>query len=220
MSNPITEQFSELNKAALDQWIKFSQLSIENIERFSNIGICAAKESLENQVKQLQNLPSAKDAQGWAGWRQKAAENQLESVASYARKIYEATTATQQEVGKVLEEGVQQYQKNVNAWVDTASRSAPAGSEVAINALKNGISAGNAAIDGFQKATRQAAEVAEAGVKAAVSATLNTVKQAQQHATQTANSAAQHFNNTVAQNTAAATTQSSAATQSNKKAVN
>lgn len=201
MSNPTTEHWAELNKAALDQWIKLSQLTIENAERLANLNISAAKETLEEQVKTLQTLPNIKDAQGWATWRQKAAETQLDSFFGYTRKVCEATAATQSDLGKVVEDGLQQYQKQINTWADTAGKSAPAGSDLAINAIKNGIAATHAAIDGISKATRQAAEFADAGVKAAVNATMNTVKQAQQ-----------------ATSAAAATT--AAAAQNNKKAAN
>lgn len=217
MSNPVAEQWSELNKTALDQWIKLSQLSIENAERLSNVSINAAKESLEEQVKHLQSLPHVRDGQGWARWSQKTAEAQLDSFFGYTRKLYEAAATTQDEVGRVIEDGVQQYQKNVNAWVENVSKSAPAGSEFAINALKNGISATNTAIDGLNKATRQAAAVADAGVKAAVNATINTVKQAHNQASAAQQQAVQTVANTAA---AAVHNVTQSQQQSNKKAAN
>jgi phasin family protein len=190
MSIPNTEHWSELNKSILDQWIKLSQLSIENVERLANVNISAAKETLEEQVKNIQALPQIKDTQAWSSWRQKTADAQLESLFGYTRKISEAAAATQGEITKLVEEGIQQYQKNITAWADNASKSAPAGSELAVNAFKNGVAATHAAIDGISKATRQAAEIADAGVKAAVNATISTVKQAQQQTTQATNAAA------------------------------
>jgi phasin family protein len=206
--NPL-ETLNEFNKSALEQWIKFSQTSIENAERIANLNINTAKESLEEQVKHFQALPCIKDTQGWAAWRQKAAESQLDAFFGYARKVYETTSATQGEITKAVEESIQSGQKNLNAWVDNNTKSAPAGSDVAINALKNGIAATNAALDSINKASRQAAEATEAGVKAAVDATLNTVKKAQQQANQAFHTAA---------NTAA--NAANHAHQSNKKTAN
>ena len=59
------------------------------------------------------------------------------------------------------------YQKGVAQWVDQASKSAPAGSDVAVNAFKSTIAATTAAFDQFQKATKQVVNFADANVRAA-----------------------------------------------------
>jgi len=51
--------------------------------------------------------------------------------------------------------------------VDKASKSAPAGSEVAVNAFKTTIAASTAAFDQFQKASKQVVSLADASVRAA-----------------------------------------------------
>ena len=57
-------------------------------------------------------------------------------------------------------------------WVDKASKSAPAGSESAINAFKSTIAATTAVFDQFQKASNQVVSLADANVRrAAASAT-------------------------------------------------
>jgi hypothetical protein len=53
------------------------------------------------------------------------------------------------------------------SWVERASQSAPAGSDVAVNALKSTFAASTAAFDQFQKATRQVVDLADASVRAA-----------------------------------------------------
>ena len=52
-------------------------------------------------------------------------------------------------------------------WVETASKSAPAGSDVGFNALKSTVAATTAAFDQFQKATKQVVSFADASVRAA-----------------------------------------------------
>ena len=67
----------------------------------------------------------------------------------------------------LAEESWKSYQKGVAAWVEKASQSAPAGSDVAVNALKSTFAASTAAFDQFQKATKQVVDLADASVRAA-----------------------------------------------------
>lgn len=59
--------------------------------------------------------------------------------------------------------------KGVAAFVDKASKSAPAGSDAAVNAFKSTFAASTAAFDQFQKATKQVVNLADASVRAAAS---------------------------------------------------
>ena len=59
------------------------------------------------------------------------------------------------------------YTKGVASFVDKASKSAPAGSDVAVNAFKSTFAASTAAFDQFQKATKQVVNLADASVRAA-----------------------------------------------------
>ncbi len=69
------------------------------------------------------------------------------------------TTATQVEFGKLIEEQVAEFNRQVVATLDRMSKNAPAGSEVGIAALKSGIAAVNSTYDNLSKVARQFAEV-------------------------------------------------------------
>jgi hypothetical protein len=64
--------------------------------------------------------------------------------------------------------------------VDSASKNAPAGSENAVALMRSAVAAANNAFESVQKATKQAADVAEANLQAmtatAVKATQGTAK--------------------------------------------
>ena len=75
-------------------------------------------------------------------------------------------------------EGQRYIGQQVNEFVESISKNAPAGSETAVNALKSGIAAGAAAINSMTKAAQQVAEFADSSVKAANSATVDAVKTA------------------------------------------
>ena len=62
------------------------------------------------------------------------------------------------------------------SWVDTAAKSAPAGSESAINAFKSTIAATTAAFDQFSKAGKQVVSLADANVRRAAATASKNVK--------------------------------------------
>jgi hypothetical protein len=80
-------------------------------------------------------------------------------------------------VGKVVEAQVAELQKNVLAAVDTALKSAPAGSENAVALVKSSVAAASNAFDSVQKAAKQAAEAAEANFKRVTTSVVNRTQQ-------------------------------------------
>ena len=60
---------------------------------------------------------------------------------------------------------------NQKFGMESATKAAPAGSDVAVNALKSTFAASTAAFDQFQKATRQVVNLADASVRAAAATT-------------------------------------------------
>ena len=71
---------------------------------------------------------------------------------------------------QVVESQVSELNKNLGLALDEAVKTAPAGSDVAVNALRSAISAANSAYDSMTKAAKQASEIAEANIAAATSA--------------------------------------------------
>jgi phasin family protein len=162
-----TEQFSELNKASVSNAIKLASLSIENAEKLVQLNINAAKLAIAQAVEGAQAAASAKDVQELLSLRAKLAEVGVQSATGYSRTLYELSSQAQAGFSALAEESWSSYTKGVAAWVEKASANAPAGSDVAVNALKSTFAASTAAFDQFQKATKQVVDLADASVRAA-----------------------------------------------------
>ena len=74
--------------------------------------------------------------------------------------------STNAEVAKVAEVQLADAQKKFMATVDSAAKSAPAGTESAVALVKSAISAASNAYESAHKAAKQAADVAEANFQA------------------------------------------------------
>ncbi|MDQ2918119.1 MAG: phasin family protein [Pseudomonadota bacterium] len=162
-----TEQFAEINQANVSNAIRLASFSIENAEKLVSLNINAAKLAIAQAVEGAQAAASVKDVQELLALRAKLAEVGVQSATGYSRTLYELSSEAQAGFSVLAEQTWNAYTKGVASWVEKASQSAPAGSDVAVNALKSTFAASTAAFDQFQKATRQVVDLAGASVRAA-----------------------------------------------------
>ena len=166
MYNP-TEQFAEINKASVANATRLAALSIENAEKLFKLNLTAAKAAFQQGVEGAQAAASVRDVQEMMALRAKYAESGVQTALSYSRTLYDLASEAQAEYSSMAEELWANYTKGVASFVDKASKSAPAGSDVAVNAFKSTFAASTAAFDQFQKATKQVVNLADASVRAA-----------------------------------------------------
>jgi phasin family protein len=162
-----TEQFAAFNQANVSNAIKLASLSIENAEKLVQLNINAAKLAIAQAVEGAQAAANVKDVQELLALRAKLAEVGVQSATGYSRTLYELSSEAQAGYSALAEQSWADYTKGVAAWVEKASQAAPAGSDVAVNALKSTFAASTAAFDQLQKATRQVVDLADASVRAA-----------------------------------------------------
>jgi phasin family protein len=162
-----TEQLVELNKANVAQASKIAAITLENAEKLMKLNLTAAKTVLAQGIENAQAAASVKDVQELFSLRGRFAESGVQTALAYSRTLYELASEAQAELSAVSEETWASYSKGVATWVDTAAKSAPAGSDVAVNAFKSTFAATTAALDQFQKATKQVVNLADASVRAA-----------------------------------------------------
>lgn len=139
-----------------------------------NLG--ATKAVFAQSVEGAQAVAGVKDVQDLLALRTKIAEAQMQTAVGYSRHLYELATEAQAGYSALAEEAFSVYSKGMAGWVDQASKSAPAGSDVAFNAFKSTIAATTAAFDQFQKASKQVVGMADANVRAAAATATKATK--------------------------------------------
>ncbi len=171
-----SEQFAEFSKANVAQATKFAAFSLENAEKLVNFNLGATKAVFAQSVEGAQAVASVKDVQDLVALRTKLAEAQVQSAVVYSRHLYELASEAQAGYSALAEEAIAAYTKGVAGLVDQASKSAPAGSDVAFNAFRSTIAATTAAFDQFQKASKQVVSMADANVRAAAATATKAAK--------------------------------------------
>lgn len=163
----LAEQMTELNNAAVLSAARLSKLSLDSAERLLALQLGFAKSALGDATRAARAASATQDPQQLLALRTKAAEEAMSQWLEYSRGLYEVASDAQAELAKLAEERLAEMQRAVTDTVEQAAKGAPAGSDVAVAAMKSSLAAATAAFDSFTKAARHAASFTDAGVKAA-----------------------------------------------------
>ena len=169
------EQMASANKANVESILTLANTAFASAERLAALNLNTARTMLEDIVANAKSLMGAKDVQELMNVQATLAQPAVEKAVAYSRSIYEIATQTQEELSKVMESQFAEINRNVTSALDKAVKNAPAGSDVAVAAVKSAIAAANSAYDSMTKAAKQVAEIAEANVAAATNATVKAV---------------------------------------------
>ena len=167
----IDNPFAETARRSVDSAARVSRISMDSAERAVAVQLEYAKGAITQATLNARAVTQARDMQELLALRTRIAENALENMMGYSRSLYEVASEAQSELGKLAEERMTSFQQAVSESVDLAAKSAPAGSDVAVQAIKSSLAATTAAFDSFTKAAKNMASYTDAGVRAASTAT-------------------------------------------------
>ncbi len=169
------EQFAAANKAGIEALLNLANTAFASTERLAALNLNTARAALEESVANTKALMSVSAPQELVTVQASLAQPMLEKAVSYSRSVYEIASETHDELTRVFETQYAEANKTLATILDKAAKTAPAGSDVAVAAVKSAIAAANTAYDNMTKAAKQMAEIAEANVNAATSATVKAV---------------------------------------------
>lgn len=172
------EQLIALNKANLESAMRFAGVAIEGAERMIDLQLKAAKSAFADSIESAKALAAVKDFQQLAALKDTMAQPTLEKATAYAKSVYDLTSETQAEFSKLVEAQVTDFNKEVVTTLDKMVKSAPAGSEVGVAAIKSAIASVNAAYDNLSKVGKQFAQATQSNLEAAASQATASVKKA------------------------------------------
>jgi phasin family protein len=161
------EQIQAASKANVETFLAVANTQFAALEKLANIQASAMKSAFEDSIANTRALLGAKDVQEFVSLQNSFAQPTLEKAMAYSKSVYEVATGANAELSKVAERRVAEWNENFVSLLDKVSKNAPAGSDVAVAAVKSMLAAANSAYDNFTKVAKQATEIAEANVAAA-----------------------------------------------------
>ena len=156
--NPAVNQLSQATKTSMEvQLNAMTELAEKALQGFSELvelNMATAKASFEETSAVVQQMLSAADAQEAFHLVQAQAQPSAEKAASYGRHLASIASRTQGEITKTTQERVSDTTRHVNGLIEELTKTAPAGSEVFVNAWKAGFASYNSAYEQFAKVSQ------------------------------------------------------------------
>lgn len=159
------DQFTAANEAAISQFAHFAQLSLANLEKFAQLGLGAARESIEQATSHAQSLASAKDVHEVIALNSAALEPVMKRAYAYSRTAYEAAAETNSEVKRVVEAQAAEYNRAAVAALEEAFKFAPAGSETVVENMKTAFASAQTAYKNMSTINKQIYDTVEQSVE-------------------------------------------------------
>lgn len=159
------EQLQSLNKEAVEAALSFAQVSMAGADRLLRLQLDAAQTFVAQQAQTASALGEAKNAESLMALGTRLAEQAAEHAVGYSRSVYEVATQTQQQLAKLVEERLAATQPQIASAMENMLKSAPGGSNAAVEAMRSTMAATQLAMDSLTKAAKQAAELAEANAR-------------------------------------------------------
>ena len=166
------EQIAAAQKANAEVMFNLANAMFSGAERLLALNIETARGAFEDGVANSKALFAVKDPQDLVKLQGTLVQPAVDKAVAYARNAYEIAVQTNDDVAKQIEAQLADANKGVVASLDKLAKNAPAGSDVAVAAVKSALAAANSAYDNLNKVARQATEAAQANVIAMTNATM------------------------------------------------
>jgi phasin family protein len=169
------EQFAAANKASVDSLLALANTALASAERIASLNLTTARSLLENSVSNTKSVIGAKDPQEAINMTTAQIQPAVEQILAYNRSLNEISKQSKDEVSNLLESQFGDFQQQVSSLIEQASKNAPAGSDVAVAAVKSALEAANAAFGNMKNVVKQAADITQSNIAKATSATIDAV---------------------------------------------
>ena len=159
------DQLTAANEAAINQFAHFAKLAVANSEKLAELGLGAARESVEIATRHAQTLAGARDVQEVFAINSAAIEPALKRSYALSRTAFETAAETGDEVKRVFERQAEEINQAAVAALEEAFKYAPAGSETVVGNVKSALAAAQSAYDNAVSLNKQFYDTVEKAVE-------------------------------------------------------
>lgn len=139
--------------------------AFEAAKKLAELNMQTAKAGFEESASQMKALMSAKDPKAVTELLQEMSSQfsnpESGKAATYAKKVYEISSATGNELTALIEKQIAATQQQLLVAVDALAKNAPPGSEGVVNLIKQGVVNVNSAYDQIAQGTKQLVDLME-----------------------------------------------------------
>ena len=172
------EHLIAFNRTNIEAALRFAGLALEGAERLIDVQLKTAKSALADSLQSARVLASVRDLDQLAALKDTLVQPTLEKATAYAKEVYDVAAGTQADLGKLVEEQVAEFNRQVISTLDQIVKTAPASSEVGIAAMKSTLAAVNSGFDNLTKVAKQFGEATQNNIEVVANQTIEAAKKA------------------------------------------
>ena len=176
------EQLIAINKANLETALRFTGVAVEGAQRLIDLQLDATKTLVADGIQNARVLGTVRDVEQLAALKDTLVQPSFEKATGYAKRFYDVAAQTQADLGRLVEEQVAELNRHVITALDQIVKTAPAGSEVGIAAVKSTLAAVNSGFDNLTKVAKQFGEVTQNNIEVVANETIEAAKKAKKAA--------------------------------------
>ncbi|MCX7236688.1 MAG: phasin family protein [Burkholderiales bacterium] len=166
--NLTPEQIAAVQKANLETLAGLTNQAIKSVEKLVELNMQITKNSLSESMSNAKKTLEVRDLQQLIAQQAEMVQPMAEKMMAYGRDLYEIAQDNTAAFAKTAEAEMAAGQKKLHAMIDDWTKNAPAGSDAAVQMMKQAIAAANNSYETSQKAIKHAVEVAQSNVHNAV----------------------------------------------------
>jgi phasin family protein len=166
MNNP-AQQIATAAQSNLAALQAASAQAVVSMEKLVDLNMTAAKSVMGESFEHAKAVMAVKTPQEFMTLQAAFFKPMVEKSVAYAQHVQTITTEGSESLGQQVEAQMATAQKTMTEAVEQMLKSAPAGSEAAVAALKSAMSQGQKAVEVAQDTLKKASATAKANVAAA-----------------------------------------------------
>ena len=174
--NMNTGQFLETNKANLQALESITAQAFAGVEKLVELNLATSKAVLGGSFSHVQAVLGAKDAQEFMALQTGLLQPLTEQSTAYAQQVQAILTDSSAGITKAVEAKTAEAQKAFGGVLENMTQNAPAGSETAVAAFKNAMTASQTAFESVQNETKKAVENAQLNFNTAATQNVEALK--------------------------------------------
>lgn len=151
-------------RAAVNALVSVGNTALSSAERMAALNLHAVREAMVDFAEGTQRMLSVKSPRDAVDLQNQLAKPQVEKGMLYSRSLYEMSTAAQEDAAQIIEDQYNGFMASMTELANQIAKATPAGSEVAVAAIRSTMRSANEAFDRFNDAVMRFTEVTEDSV--------------------------------------------------------
>ena len=163
----VMEQMTAAQKENIATSVALANIAANLAEKAMDLNVGAIKSAISTATENGKAMADAKDVQSMTALQSQFAQPAFDAFTTYMKDSYDIVNEAQNEFSKIVEAKMTEVNKIIVSGLDQAEKNAPAGSDMAVAAMKSAVAAANQTYDAISKASKQVQEVTTATVSTA-----------------------------------------------------